>query len=97
MPNPKVGTVTFDVGKAIHEIKAGKVEFRVDKTSIVHSIFGKSSFDEKQLLDNARTLVTAVLRAKPHTAKGKYLRSVYLSSTMGPSVSLDTASLEALV
>ena len=97
MPNPKVGTVTFDVGKAIQEIKAGKVEFRVDKTSIVHSVFGKSSFDEKQLLDNARTLITAVLRAKPHTAKGKYLRSVHLSSTMGPSVTLDTASLEALV
>jgi large subunit ribosomal protein L1 len=97
MPNPKVGTVTFDVAKAIQEIKAGKVEFRVDKTSIVHSVFGKSSFEEKQLLENARTLVTAVLRAKPHTAKGRYLRSVHISSTMGPSVQLDTASLEALV
>jgi large subunit ribosomal protein L1 len=97
MPNPKVGTVTFDVAKAIQEIKAGKVEFRVDKTSIVHSVFGKSSFEEKQLLENARTLVAAVLRAKPHTAKGRYLRSVHISSTMGPSVQLDTASLEALV
>jgi large subunit ribosomal protein L1 len=97
MPNPKVGTVTFDVAKAIQEIKAGKVEFRVDKTSIVHSVFGKSSFEEKHLLENARTLVTAVLRAKPHTAKGRYLRSVHISSTMGPSVQLDTASLEALV
>jgi large subunit ribosomal protein L1 len=97
MPNPKVGTVTFDVGKAIQEIKAGKVEFRVDKTSIVHSVFGKSSFDEKKLLENARTLVTAILRAKPPTAKGRYLRSVHISSTMGPSITLDTAALEALV
>ncbi|MCI0657829.1 MAG: 50S ribosomal protein L1 [Acidobacteria bacterium] len=97
MPNPKVGTVTFEVGKAIQEIKAGKVEFRVDKTSIVHSVFGKSSFDEKKLLENARTLVTAILRAKPHTAKGRYLRSVHISSSMGPSVTLDTAALESLV
>jgi len=97
MPNPKVGTVTFDVAKAIQEIKAGKVEFRVDKTSIVHSVFGKASFEEKHLLENVRTLVTAVLRAKPHTAKGRYLRSVHISSTMGPSVQLDTASLESLV
>jgi large subunit ribosomal protein L1 len=97
MPNPKVGTVTFEVGKAIQEIKAGKVEFRVDKTSIVHSVFGKSSFDEKHLLENARTLITAILRAKPHTAKGRYLRSVHISSTMGPSITLDTAALEALV
>src|SRR5207249_2105586 len=95
MPNPKVGTVTFDVARAIQEIKAGKVEFRVDKTSIVHSVFGKSSFDEKKLLENARTLVTAVLRAKPPTAKGRYLRSVHISSTMGPGVPLDTASLES--
>jgi len=97
MPNPKVGTVTFEVGKAIQEIKAGKVEFRVDKTSIVHSVFGKSSFDEKKLLENARTLVTAILRAKPHTAKGRYLRSVHISSSMGPSITLDTAALESLV
>jgi large subunit ribosomal protein L1 len=96
MPNPKVGTVTFDVTKAIQEIKAGKVEFRVDKTSIVHSVFGKTSFDERKLIDNARTLVTAILRAKPHTAKGRYLRTVHISSTMGPSVQLDTSSLEAL-
>ena len=97
MPNPKVGTVTFEVGKAIQEIKAGKVEFRVDKTSIVHSVFGKSSFDETKLLDNARTLVAAILRAKPPTAKGRYLRSVHISSTMGPSITLDTAALESLV
>ncbi len=96
MPNPKVGTVTFDVAKAIHEIKAGKVEFRVDKTSIVHTIFGKTSFEEQKLVENARTLVAAILRAKPPTAKGRYLRTVHICSTMGPSVPLDTASLEAL-
>jgi len=97
MPNPKVGTVTFDVAKAIQEIKAGKVEFRVDKTSIVHSIFGKSSFDGEKLVENARTLATAILRAKPPTAKGRYLRSVTVSSTMGPSVQIDPGSLEALI
>ena len=96
MPNPKTGTVTFDVAKAVQEIKAGKVEFRVDKTSIIHVPFGKSSFDEKKLLDNARALVAAVLRAKPPTAKGKYLRSAYVSSSMSPSVRLDLGSLEAL-
>jgi large subunit ribosomal protein L1 len=97
MPNPKTGTVSFDVAKAVQEIKAGKVEFRVDKTSIIHVPFGKSSFDEKKLLDNARALVAAVLRAKPPTAKGKYLRSAYVSSSMGPGVRLDLGSLEALV
>jgi large subunit ribosomal protein L1 len=96
MPNPKVGTVTFDVAKAVQEIKAGKIEFRVDKTSIVHSIFGKTSFGESQLLDNARVLIAAILKAKPPTAKGRYVRSVTISSTMGPGVPLDPASLEAL-
>jgi len=96
MPNPKTGTVSFDVAKAVQEIKAGKVEFRVDKTSIIHVPFGKSSFEEKKLLDNARALVAAVLRAKPPTAKGKYLRSAYVSSSMSPSVRLDLGSLEAL-
>ena len=96
MPNPKTGTVSFDVARSVQEIKAGKVEFRVDKTSIIHVPFGKSSFDEKKLLDNARALVAAVLRAKPHTAKGKYLRSAYVSSSMSPSVRLDLGSLEAL-
>ncbi len=97
MPNPKTGTVTFDVAKAVQEIKAGKVEFRVDKTSIIHVPVGKTSFDETKLLENARALVAAVLRAKPSTAKGKYVRSAYLSSTMSPSIRLDLASLEALV
>ena len=96
MPNPKTGTVSFDVAKAVQEIKAGKVEFRVDKTSIIHVPFGRSSFTEKNLLENARALVGAVLRAKPPNAKGKYLRTAYLSSTMSPSIRLDVASLEAL-
>ena len=96
MPNPKTGTVTFDVAKAVQEIKAGKVEFRVDKTSIIHVPFGRSSFEEKKLIENARTLVSAVLRARPPTAKGKFLRSAYISSSMSPSVRLDTGSLEAL-
>jgi len=96
MPNPKTGTVTFDVAKAVQEIKAGKVEFRVDKTSIIHVPFGKSSFEEKKLVENARALVAAVLRARPPTAKGKYLRSAYVSTSMSPSVRLDTGSLEAL-
>lgn len=96
MPNPKTGTVTFDVARAVQEIKAGKVEFRVDKTSIIHVPFGKSSFEETKLLENARALVTAVLRAKPPTAKGKYVRSAYVSTSMSPSVRLDTGSLESL-
>ena len=96
MPNPKTGTVTFDVARAVQEIKAGKVEFRVDKTSIIHVPFGKSSFEEKKLVENARALVAAVLRAKPPTAKGKYLRSAYVSTSMSPSVRLDTGSLESL-
>jgi large subunit ribosomal protein L1 len=96
MPNPKTGTVTLDVAKAVQEIKAGKVEFRVDKTSIIHVPFGKSSFDESRLLENARALVAAVMRAKPPTAKGKYLRSAYVSGSMSPSIRLDVPSLEAL-
>jgi large subunit ribosomal protein L1 len=95
MPNPKSGTVTPDVAKAVQEIKAGKLEFRVDKTAIIHCGVGKVSFDEKKLSDNAHALMQAVLKAKPPTAKGKFLRSVYMSSTMGPSVKIDTASVES--
>lgn len=94
MPNPKAGTVTFDVAKAIQEIKAGKVEFKVDKTSIIHASIGKASFEEKRLVENARAFIVAVLRAKPPAAKGKYVRSIHLSSTMGPSYSIDPASIE---
>ena len=96
MPNPKAGTVTPDVGKAVKEIKAGKVEFRVDKTSIIHASIGKTSFDRTKLEENASVFIRAVQRAKPAAAKGKYFRTVSVSSTMGPGVAIDTASLEAL-
>ena len=94
MPNPKTGTVTFEVAKAIREVKAGKVEFRVDKTSIIHTPIGNASFTQEKLYENARTLIDAVLKAKPAAAKGKYVRSIFLSSTMGPGVKIDAASLE---
>ena len=94
MPNPKAGTVTFDVAKAVQEIKAGKVEFKVDKTSIIHSSIGKASFEENRLVDNTRAFIIAVLRAKPPAAKGKYIRSIHLCSTMGPSLPIDPASVE---
>jgi large subunit ribosomal protein L1 len=95
MPNPKTGTVTFDVAKAIQEIKAGKVEFRVDKTAIIHVPVGKISFTADQLKDNASAIITAVRKAKPPAAKGKYVRSIYVSSTMSPSLAIDTTVGEA--
>ena len=95
MPNPKTGTVTFDIGKAVREIKAGKVEFRVDKTGIVHAPVGKVSFQTDRLVENARALVDSIVRAKPAAAKGKYMKSVTICSTMGPGIRLDTASIEA--
>ena len=94
MPNPKTGTVTFDVAKAIQEIKAGKVEFRVDKTSIIHVPVGKIQFSADQLRDNASAIINAVRKAKPAAAKGKYVKSIYISSTMSPSIALDTAIAE---
>jgi len=94
MPNPKTGTVTFDVAKAIQEIKAGKVEFRVDKTAIIHVPVGKISFSADQLKDNASAVINAVRKAKPAAAKGKYVRSIYISSTMSPSVQIDAAVAE---
>lgn len=96
MPNPKIGTVTFEVAKAVKEIKAGKVEFRVDKSGIIHAPIGKSSFANEQLIENAEALVTSVVKAKPSAAKGKYLKSVTVSSTMGPGVKVDEVSAEAL-
>jgi len=89
MPNPKSGTVTFDVAKAIEDIKAGKVEYRVDKTSIVHVPIGKKSFGEEKLKDNFRTLMEALIKAKPAAAKGQYLRSVTVSATMGPGIRIN--------
>ena len=94
MPNPKTGTVTFDVGKAIKEIKAGKVEFRVDKTGIIHAPCGKIQFDEKNLYENAKALIDAVIKAKPSSSKGKYIRSISISSTMSPGIWVDEASIE---
>jgi large subunit ribosomal protein L1 len=95
MPNPKTGTVTFDVAAAVREIKAGKVEFRVDKTGIIHVAVGKVSFGDRELFENTNTLLQAVLKAKPASAKGKYLRTICVSSTMGPGVRVDPAAVEA--
>lgn len=95
MPNPKTGTVTFDVAQAIKDVKAGKVEFRADKQAIVHTSIGKGRFSEEQLLSNFSTLYDAILRAKPSAAKGTYIKSVYLTSTMGPSIKLDPGRLTA--
>jgi len=94
MPNPKTGTVTPNVGNAIKEIKAGKVEFRVDKTGIIHAPVGKTSFPTQSLIDNTHALVDSVVKAKPSAAKGKYLKSVTLSSTMGPGVAIDTVHID---
>ena len=93
MPNPKAGTVTMDVTKAINEIKAGKIEYRLDKTNIIHVPVGKASFTEEQLADNFQTLMDAINKAKPSTVKGAYLKSVTLTSTMGPGVKLNVAKL----
>jgi len=95
MPNPKTGTVTQDVAAAVKEIKAGKVEFRADKTSLVHVPVGKLSFDSQKLIDNATTVITSIIRAKPSAAKGKYIKSITISSTMGPGVPLDQTVADA--
>src|SRR5271163_1241543 len=95
MPNPKTGTVTMDVAKAVQEVKAGKVEFRTDKTALVHVPVGKLSFEPQKLVDNAMTVITSVVKAKPSAAKGKYIKGVTLSSSMGPGIQLDYAAAEA--
>lgn len=95
MPNPKSGTVTPNIGAAVRDIKAGKVEFRLDKTAIIHTIVGKASFEEQHLLENVTTLLDAIVRAKPSAAKGTYLRSVTLASTMGPGVKVDPNRVKA--
>jgi large subunit ribosomal protein L1 len=95
MPNPKTGTVTMDVANAVKETKAGKVEFRTDKTALVHVPVGKISFTPEMLVDNATTVITSVIKAKPTVAKGKYVKGCYLSSTMGPGVPIDISAVEA--
>jgi large subunit ribosomal protein L1 len=95
MPNPKTGTVTMDVGRAVREVKAGKVEFRVDKTGVIHAPVGKVGFATDKLLENASSVIQAVIKAKPAVAKGKYVRSATICSTMGPGVSLDVTNMNA--
>lgn len=90
MPNPKAGTVTMDVTKAVNDAKAGKIEYRLDKTNIIHCVIGKASFDTEKLLENFRTLMEAIIKAKPSASKGQYLKSVTLSSTMGPGIKVNT-------
>src|SRR6266513_5175547 len=97
MPNPKTGTVTFEIANAVKEIKAGKVEFRVDKTGIIHAPVGKTSFASPALIANTHALVDSIVKAKPAAAKGKYLRSVTLSSTMGPGIRIDTTHHDVVV
>jgi len=96
MPNPKSGTVTTDVGKAVQEVKAGKIDFRVDKSGIIHTSIGKVSFDPEKLAQNAQEVINTLVRLKPSSAKGTYVRSIYLSSTMSPSVSIDKNTIPGL-
>ena len=93
MPNPKTGTVTMDVAKAVKDVKAGKIDFKVDKTGIIHAAIGKTSFDAKKLEENAQELITTINKLKPTAAKGTYIKSTYLSSTMSPSVEIDSKSI----
>lgn len=97
MPNPKTGTVTFDVGKAVREFKGGKIEFRVEKAGIVHVPFGKASFTPQQLTENALVILEALLRAKPASSKGRYLKGISISSTMGPGIRVDVDAVQPLV
>lgn len=95
MPNPKTGTVTMDVAKAVTEVKAGKIDFRVDKYGIIHSMVGKVSFDGDKIKDNAHELIQTLIKMKPSSAKGTYIKSIYISSTMSPSIQIDTKSVIA--
>lgn len=95
MPNPKTGTVTFDVAKAIEEVKAGKVEFRVDKTGVIHAPFGKVSFEHSKLLENATVLTDTIVKARPSAVKGKYVKSITVATTMSPGIDIDPASVDA--
>lgn len=93
MPNPKLGTVTFDIAKAVKEIKAGKVEYKAEKAGLVHIPIGKASFDNEKLIDNAKAIIESIIKAKPATSKGRYLKKLSVSSTMGPGIAVDVASL----
>jgi large subunit ribosomal protein L1 len=93
MPNPKAGTVTMDIGKAVQDVKAGKIDFKVDKFGIIHASVGKVSFDTDKIVDNARELIQTILRLKPAAAKGTYVKSIYLSSTMSPGIQVETRSV----
>jgi large subunit ribosomal protein L1 len=97
MPNPKVGTVTMDVAKAVEESKSGKVEYRTDRTAIVHLVIGKTSFDERQLLENYSAVLDELIKAKPPVAKGKYIRSITMTSTMGPGIKVDPSRTRDIV
>jgi large subunit ribosomal protein L1 len=96
MPNPKTGTVTMDIGKAVKEIKDGKLEYRVDKAGIVHVPVGKASFGSEQLIDNARAVLASILRAKPASAKGNYIKGVTVTTTMGPGIKIDLAQIRGM-
>jgi len=96
MPNPKSGTVTMDVGKAVQEVKAGKIDFKVDKQGIIHAAIGKVSFDAQKIAENAVEMLNTIIKLKPQALKGTYVRSIYLSSTMGPGISVDSKSISAV-
>lgn len=94
MPNPKSGTVTMDVAKAVEEVKKGKIDFKVDKNGIVHTSLGKVSFTPQQMKENAREFINTLIKLKPSTAKGTYIKSIYLSSTMGPGIKVDSKTID---
>jgi large subunit ribosomal protein L1 len=97
MPSPKAGTITFDIGKAVGDVKSGKIEYRTDRTGIVHVALGKKSFDEQALVENYQAVLEEILRAKPSAAKGRYLKSITIASTMSPGVKLDTSKTRDLL
>lgn len=96
MPNPKSGTVTMEIGKAVMEVKAGKIDFKVDKTGIIHASVGKTSFEPEKILENTIELINTLMKLKPSSAKGTYLRSIYLSTTMSPSITVDKGSIAGI-
>jgi large subunit ribosomal protein L1 len=97
MPSPKAGTITFDIGKAVSDVKSGKIEYRTDRTGIVHAALGKKSFEEQALVENYQAVLEEILRVKPSSAKGRYLRSITIASTMSPGIKLDTTRVRDLM